>query len=174
MNDDNDNDNTMACTAVGLPLPLELVMRIVNYCTEYDPPEDKYDDFVMRQDSGVYNWTSYDRMTWSTIPWPAHQNVIRVRLVCKQFRDAFFQEFGKIMGDRKFRLTKTGLQDLREIGEMEQLVPWIKTLTFGSACMRDAQGVTPDGYGYGRYLDAKPAFDLQFEAIKNVIHQVYD
>jgi hypothetical protein len=51
MNDDNDNDNTMACTAVGLPLPLELVMRIVKYCTEYDPPEDIYDDFVMRQDS---------------------------------------------------------------------------------------------------------------------------
>jgi hypothetical protein len=52
--DDDDNDNTIACTAVGLPLPLELVIRIVNYCAEYDPPNDTYDHFVLQQNNGVY------------------------------------------------------------------------------------------------------------------------
>jgi hypothetical protein len=167
---DDDKDNTMASATPGLPLPLELVIRIVNYCAEYDPPDDTYDHFVLQQNNGVYPVPFVHRITWPTTPWPASQNVIRVRLVCKQFRDASFQEFGKILGHRKFRLTKSDLKFLREIGQMEQLVPWIKTLTFGSARMLYPREVTSNTFGYERYLvdSLNPDIARQVEVVKEM------
>lgn len=38
-----------------------------------------------------------------------------------------------MLGHRRFRLTETGLRVLRDIGAVDALVPWIKTLTFASA-----------------------------------------
>jgi hypothetical protein len=168
--DDDVNDNTMASATPGLPLPLELVMRIVKFCTEHDPPNDPYDHFVLQHNSRVYAEPFVRRITWPAMPWPAYRIVIRLRLVCKQFRDASFQEFGKILGDRKFRLTKTDLKKLREIGQMEQLVPWIKTLTFGSARMLYPREVTSITFGYERYLvdNLSPDIARQVGAMKEM------
>jgi hypothetical protein len=72
-------------------------------------------------------------MSWPTAPASVKQDICIVSLVCKQFRSASFESFGTILGERRFRLTETGLQDLQDILKVKELVPWIKTLTFGTA-----------------------------------------
>jgi hypothetical protein len=72
-------------------------------------------------------------MSWTTAPASVKQDIRIVSLVCKQFRSASFESFGTILGERRFRLTETGLQDLQDILKVKELVPWIKTLTFGTA-----------------------------------------
>jgi hypothetical protein len=72
-------------------------------------------------------------MSWTTALASVKQDIFIVSLVCKQFRSASFESFGTILGERRFRLTETGLQDLQDILKVKELVPWIKTLTFGTA-----------------------------------------
>jgi hypothetical protein len=149
----------MASITPGLPLPMELVVHIVKHCEEYDSPNDSYVGFLVPQSRGVYGHVALEeRKTWTTISWSTKRDIINIRSVCKQLKDASFQSFGKILGDRKFRLTKAGLQDLRDIGEVKQLVPWIKTLTFGSAQLRNPQD----------YLNQKPTADRQVQAIEKL------
>jgi hypothetical protein len=72
-------------------------------------------------------------MSWTTAPASVKQDICIASLVCKQLRSASFESFGTILGERRFRLIETGLRDLQDILKVKELVPWIKTLTFGMA-----------------------------------------
>jgi hypothetical protein len=39
------------------------------------------------------------------------------------------------LGERKVRLTKVALQDLQDMAKIPALVPYIRTITFGNACL---------------------------------------
>jgi hypothetical protein len=58
------------------------------------------------------------------------------RLVCHRFRCASIPSLGEVLGDRKFRFTKVGIEDLQAISADASLRPYIQMLTFGGACYR--------------------------------------
>jgi hypothetical protein len=118
----------------GLPLPLELTVNIVKCCAEYElaeDPNDRYEYFLAYENTE--DRFGEHQMSWTTALASVKQDICNVRLVCKQFRIAAYESFGTILGERRFRLTKTGLQDLQDILKVKELVPWIRTLTFGTA-----------------------------------------
>jgi hypothetical protein len=114
---------------------MELVTKIVKHCEEYDWPWDPKGMYMQAQNAinGCYEHHKRDSVLWATARECTPQDICSVRLVCKQFKIASLESFGAILGHRRFRLTKIGLQDLHNISEITELVPWIKTLTFGTA-----------------------------------------
>lgn len=85
--------------------------------------------------------------TWNTTLITARQDICNIRLVTKQLRGASHESFAIVLGDRRVRLTKTGLSDLRSMAVNEDLVPWIRILTFGTAQL-SALGNSPIGHPY--------------------------
>ncbi|KAH7390780.1 hypothetical protein DE146DRAFT_766851 [Phaeosphaeria sp. MPI-PUGE-AT-0046c] len=121
----------MASTGRSLPLPCELLFEVFGYLEEYQPPE-------RGQKAHLYG-----HLTWLRVAKSAKEDICNVRSVCKSFRETSVSSFAMILGDRYFRLTSTGLQDLQGIAAVEGLAPWIKALTFGSA---DVAPYTPSLY----------------------------
>jgi hypothetical protein len=150
----------------GLPLPLELIANIVNCCAEYDSindpdPDTRYAYFLADRDPG--RTRNYDP-PWTTAPASVRQDVCNIRLVCKQFRSASFESFGTLLGDRRFRLIETGLQDLHDIEQVKQLVPWIKTLMFGTAQLSEERA---RNYFVPCQFDGNPIITGHAEALKS-------
>jgi hypothetical protein len=163
----------------GLPLPLELVVYIVKCCAGYDSEEDpdtRYEYF-----SGGREFFGYEdyEATWTIAPYWTKQDICSIRLVCKQFRTASLESFGTVLGDRRFRITETGLRELQDIKAVKELVPWIKTLTFGTAELFDhtaedylAPGDLPgDPIPVGQVKVLKSAFNGYLVQHRSVDHK---
>jgi hypothetical protein len=130
----------MAGAIQGLPLPMEVVIKIVQHCEEYDWLDDPEAMFMGEQDNPHwYTGDNENRGTWKTATKSTKQDIRNVRLVCRQLKTGSLESFGAILGERIFRLTKIDLEDLFDIGKTAELLPWIKTLTFGTAQL--CQGV---------------------------------
>jgi hypothetical protein len=84
--------------------------------------------------------------------------------MCKQFRSASSESFDTMLGDRRFRLTETGIQDLQDISRVKELVPWIKTLTFGTAQLSQRGG---ECFLDPRYVEKFPEIAEQAEALQS-------
>jgi hypothetical protein len=157
----------MACAALaGLPLPLELVVFIVKCCAEYDSedPETRYVYFKGGRE--VVGCEDY-QATWTIAPYSTKEDVCSIHLVCKQFRTASIESFGTLLGDRRFRITETDLWDLRDIKAVKELVPWIKTLTFGTAELFDN---TVEDYLAPGDLPGDPIPAGQIEVLKSAFN----
>jgi hypothetical protein len=103
--------STVALSPAGLPLPLELVIEIVKYCEHHE------------EANGTSHGTD-PQQSWMSLSKSAKEDICNVRLVCKQLPTAAFESFGKTLGHHRFRVTQTGLQDLRDITSVIELVPW--------------------------------------------------
>jgi hypothetical protein len=84
--------------------------------------------------------------------------------MCKQFRSASSESFDTMLGDRRFRLTETGIQDLQDISRVKELVPCIKTLTFGTAQLSQRGG---ECFLDPRYVEKFPEIAEQAEALQS-------
>lgn len=142
----------------GLPLPLEIVIKIVKHCEDYtkladDVADDDY-AYAYTYDKDKYE-PYYDEDDDTVLPpWmifskSAKFDIRNVRLVCKQFEQASTPSFGTLIGDRAFRFTRTGIQDLRNIAANEALVPWMKALTFETVELVESQ--CPAGREHNHY-----------------------
>lgn len=128
----------MAPTRPGLPLPMEVVIAIVEHCEDFDwPYKDANPHPQYSAGLADFHYGDDYAVPWITIPPNAKRDICSIRLVCAQFKDASYASFGNILGDRRFRLTKTGLADLQGISANQRLAPCIKTLTFGTALVAD-------------------------------------
>jgi hypothetical protein len=136
----NNSESTVAYTTRKqlLDLPAELLIQIVKGCVEYDLPynsaNDSKNDYREFQASKTdYQPNDAKRTAWLTISRPVKKDICNSRLVCRELRNAAYDSFGLILGDRRFRMSEIGFADLKAIGALSALTPWIKTLTFGCA-----------------------------------------
>jgi hypothetical protein len=121
-----------------LDLPAELLIQIVKGCVEYDRPHssanDSKNDYREFQASKTeYQPNDTRRIIWFTISQPVKKDICNSRLVCRELRNAAYDSFSLILGDRRFRMSETGFADLKAMGAISALTRWIKTLTFGCA-----------------------------------------
>jgi hypothetical protein len=98
-------------------LPVELLSNIANH---------------------LHGWTMIDPPYCQGTGWHFHTKASReaicnFRLVCRRFGHASVSNFGELLGDRRFRLTKVGLEDLQAMSAVASLQPHIRTLTFGGS-----------------------------------------
>ena len=106
-------------------VPLEIISAIVEQLEQLTISDDAFSHSTETFKDGPVSWLSH------TVE--SRQDVRKFRLVCRKFYNGSFKSFGKILGDRKFRITKVGLQDLKGIAKVKGLVPYIQILTFGNA-----------------------------------------
>lgn len=125
----------------GLPFPPGLLFQISKCCEEIESPDGPYPQSITTPGHASDSPTFYGRLTWLKIKSSSIRDVCNIRLVCKQFRDASLASFASILGERRFRLTKIGLQDLQGIAACSGLAPYFKTLTFGSADVAKADTI---------------------------------
>jgi hypothetical protein len=82
--------------------------------------------------------TSADRKDdWLVHTKASVRDISKFRLVCGKLRDSSLRSFGDILGDRVFRFTEVGLQDLQAMSNTVKLRHHIQTLTFGNAQFDD-------------------------------------
>jgi hypothetical protein len=110
-------------------LPVELISMIAARLQERDSAKQPFSHVTE---------TSADRKDG----WLVHTNasvrdICDFRLVCSKLRDSSLRSFGDILGDRVFRFTVVGLQDLQAMSKTVKLRPHIQTLTFGNAQFDD-------------------------------------
>jgi hypothetical protein len=151
--------------SISLPLPLELVTHIIKRCAEYDiteDPNDRYGYFLAYKNAD--DRYEQHQVSWTNAPASVKQDICNVRLMCKQFRSASSESFDTMLGDRRFRLTETGIQDLQDISRVKELVPWIKTLTFGTAQLSQRGG---ECFLDPRYVEKFPEIAEEAEALQS-------
>lgn len=160
----------------------KIVIEIVKDCVEYDMPFDDDAGYEGQPPkTAFYELVSVDRRTWATISSVVKKNISNILLVYKDLRDAAFESFGTILGDRRFRITNIGLADLEDIGSNQALAPWIKTLTFGTAQLESPYNPsirqqmhtflhkhrTGPTCGPSRFEEIEEILDAQYDAHEN-------
>jgi hypothetical protein len=63
----------------------------------------------------------------------SRRNILNARLSCRKLYDTLPSSFATLLGDRIFRYTMVGTQDLEAIGKDERLKACVTTLTIGCA-----------------------------------------
>lgn len=124
-------------------LPLEIVSLIVGQLEELDVGEKPHSqlwetpkDKLVHLRTTLYDQADY--MNWLLFADASRNNICNARLVCRAFYNGSFKTFGKLLGDRRIRITKTGIHDLVCLGGTIYLNPYIQTLTFGTARFLDS------------------------------------
>ncbi|KAF2789142.1 hypothetical protein K505DRAFT_98261 [Melanomma pulvis-pyrius CBS 109.77] len=124
-------------------LPLEIISFIVGQLEELDVGEKPHSQFwetpkdtLVHLRTNLYDQADY--MNWLLFTNGSRNNICNARLVCRAFYNGSFKSFGKLLGDRRIRITKTGIHDLDCIGNAIYLNPYIQTLTFGTAGFLDS------------------------------------
>jgi hypothetical protein len=70
---------------------------------------------------------------WILLTAGARSAIIDSRLSCRKLHAGSIKTFATLLGDRIFRFTKVGTEDLRSIGQHVKIRPYITTLTIGCA-----------------------------------------
>jgi hypothetical protein len=115
-------------------IPLEIAAMIVGNLLEYDlapgpksqyteQPSDKLVSFGKRKEDMVTSWMMFTECT--------RLAVLSARLSCRKLYAASSKAFATLLGDRTFRLTEVGTNDLRAIGQDARLTPYVTSLTIG-------------------------------------------
>jgi hypothetical protein len=110
-------------------LPVELISMIAAQLQE--------SNFAKQPFSHITE-TSADRKNgWLVHTKASIRDVSKFRIVCSKLRESSLRSFGNILGDRVFRFTEVGLQDLQAMSNTVKLRHHIQTLTFGNAQFDD-------------------------------------
>ncbi|KAL5117269.1 hypothetical protein ACEQ8H_004828 [Pleosporales sp. CAS-2024a] len=67
----------------------------------------------------------------------SRSDICNFRLVSRKFCASSLSTFGHVLGDRVFRISRVGLEDMHDISQAESLRHHISGLTFGSAVFDD-------------------------------------
>jgi hypothetical protein len=106
-------------------LPTELISKIARHLQQWNIIDLPFSHLTQTSEYGHDSWLEHTKAS--------RQDICNFRLVCHRFRSASFSSFGELLGDRTFRLTKVGIEDLQAISAVASLQPYIRTLTFGGA-----------------------------------------
>jgi hypothetical protein len=133
-------------------LPLELSILVYEslenvdlaptpYSQFTEEPADRlvYGDSDVRQHAGCNS-------CWIQLTHASCTDILNARLACSSLYNASHKTFARLLGDRRFRLTNFGFQDLILISRKKDLIPHIKTMTFGCATFRRNLGISESGF----------------------------
>ncbi|KAH7390776.1 hypothetical protein DE146DRAFT_142788 [Phaeosphaeria sp. MPI-PUGE-AT-0046c] len=108
-------------------LPFELLSVIFEHLQEWNTIDQP---FSYLTETSRYSDQSDGWLVHTTA---SRENICNFRLMGRKYRSSSVSAFGGLLGNRVFRLTKVGLDDLKAISSVAALRPYIDTLTFGSA-----------------------------------------
>ncbi|KAF2246471.1 hypothetical protein BU26DRAFT_520942 [Trematosphaeria pertusa] len=117
-------------------MPLELTTMIVEQLEEFDLASQSHSSFIeMPTDRLVLarHWPAREDVMWVTFTNASRSNIYNARSASRRLYAASFKSFAKLLGDRRFRLTKPNMGDLKDISRAGFLRPYVQTLTFGTA-----------------------------------------
>jgi hypothetical protein len=133
-------------------LPLELSILVYQHLEEFDLAPTPYSKFTEEPaDRLVYGKNDFQQRAghnncWLKLTHTSSINVLNARLSCSTLYDASHKTFAKLLGNRTFRLTNVGFQDLILISRQKDLLPHIQSLTLGCATFRRNLGINESGF----------------------------
>lgn len=87
-----------------------------------------------------------DTVGWLTHTISSRQDICHFRILSEKCYASYFQTFGEVLGDRIFRHTKVGGDDLQALSQQKALNRHIRSVTFGNAQFAELPG---DGFEVG-------------------------
>lgn len=120
-------------------LPLELVAMVMERLVEYNLAPGRYTKYTEEYaEEPCFQGRSIDPITnWVKLTGEARMAILNARLSCWKLHAASSTSFATLLGDRKFRYTKTGLDDPEHVAQQTALVPHITTLTIACGGFRN-------------------------------------
>lgn len=120
-------------------LPLELATLVMENLVEYNVNCVEYSTDHVEQPASEYEsrFTDGQFVDWLTFTEESILAILEARLSCSKLYHASTQTFAKVLGNRTFRYTKCGMEDLLNISQRVDLVPYMTTLTIGLAGLID-------------------------------------
>ena len=118
--------------------PLEIAAMITDNLLEYDlapTPNAKYSE--QPTDKLKLAFDDEETLTWVTFSEESRNHILNAREASRKLFDSSFRAFAALLGDRRFRVTPVGFEDLEAISNNTALIPYITTLTFGCAALQD-------------------------------------
>ncbi|KAH5130959.1 hypothetical protein HBH70_185460 [Parastagonospora nodorum] len=105
-------------------LPVELISVIIRGLQQSNVSDGPLDRLTETTQEGVDGWLIH------TVA--SRRDICNFRLVSRKFYNSSFPSFGETLGDRVFRITQTGLEDLFAIASTTSLRPHVRKLTLGT------------------------------------------
>jgi len=105
-------------------LPIELVSVIIQGLQQSNAGDEPFDRLTETTREGVDGWLV------QTVE--SRRDICNFRLVSRKFYNSSFPTFSELLGDRVFRITQSGLEDLFAICSTTSLPLHIRKLTFGT------------------------------------------
>lgn len=139
-------------------LPIEIVILVFENLEDLDLAptpysrftEDPADQLVYGDDrNNIYHKIGRSNC-WVNLTQGSYADILNARLAFSVLYHASHKSFAKLLGDRRFRLTNIGFQDLILVSRNKNLIPHIKTLTFGCATFRRIFGINKSGFVWPR------------------------
>ncbi|KAF9691949.1 hypothetical protein EKO04_009859 [Ascochyta lentis] len=133
-------------------LPLELVTTVFECLEELNLATTPYSEFTEEPaDQLVYGANdAHERAghnsCWLNLTRASCVNILNARLAFSALYDASHKTFARLLGNRTFRLTNVGFQDLILISRKKDLLPYLRTLTLGCANFRQNLGINESGF----------------------------
>jgi hypothetical protein len=106
-------------------LPVELLSAIAAQIQQWNISHQPF--------SHITETSEYGTIGWLTHTPASRQELCTFRLISPTCYASSFRALGEVLGDRIFRITKVGLEDLLALSGHATLGPHIRTLTFGTA-----------------------------------------
>jgi len=114
-------------------IPLELAAMIMENLLEYDLVCDLSSEYSEHPRDAT-GCSCYDEdLTWIKLGINCRSSILNARTALRKLYDGSSKVFAKLLGDRTFRFTQVGTEDLDNIGHDARLVPYVTTLTIGCA-----------------------------------------
>lgn len=106
-------------------IPVEVVFMVLEKLQRWTISPDPFSHLTETSTDGTEGWLKHTA--------ESRRDICNFRLVSRKLCSESFKTFGELLGDRVFRMTKVGLEDLEAISAVNALRPHIRTLTFGGA-----------------------------------------
>jgi len=106
-------------------LPVELLSCIIKHLQQWNIADQPFSQVTETSVDGTIGWLTHTAHS--------RNDICGFRLLSRKCYASSSQVFGELLGDRIFRITKVGVDDLRALAKQETLSPNIRTLTFGNA-----------------------------------------
>jgi hypothetical protein len=113
-------------------LPLEVVLIILQQLQRWTISAQPFSHLTETSIDGIDGWLKH-------VP-KSRQDICNFRLVSHKLYSSSFSTFGELLGERVFRMTKVGLEDLEAVSGVDALRPHIHTITFGGTHFSEVDG----------------------------------
>ncbi|KAF1914447.1 hypothetical protein BDU57DRAFT_540375 [Ampelomyces quisqualis] len=113
-------------------LPLELSAIVFEHLIEYDLAPKSFSEYTEEPTDRLTRWTRAEpSLNWELLTQDSRSWILNTRISSRKMYHTSHAAFAKLLGDRKFRYTRVGMDDMAGIGQNPDLAPHITTLANG-------------------------------------------